>query len=95
MKNILPCPYCGGEVEVVKLPLKKTETEYKYRLSCFRCKMAVARGVKFEKETLADGLKRIKQYEQEIENTFHPFVKLYDGSHKASGKDLMISAGVI
>ena len=95
MKNILPCPYCGGEVEVVKLCLRKKETEYKYRIQCMHCKASVARGFKFDKESDTDGKKRIKQYEEELKKYFAPVAKMYGGSHKASGKDLMVSAGVL
>lgn len=32
MQNIRPCPYCGGEVEVVKLDKKKNEKVQNYRI---------------------------------------------------------------
>ena len=97
MQNIRKCPYCGGEVEVVKLNLRPGETEFKYRISCMHCKMTVARGLKFEKETDKEGQERIDQYNENIKKKFErlDLHKLYDNSHKASGKDLMIAAGVI
>ena len=63
MLNINPCPYCGGEVEVVRLNRKKETDEPKYRLSCNHCHALVACGLKFEKETDEEGRERIKQYE--------------------------------
>ena len=70
MKNVTPCPYCKGEVEVVKLGQKKTEKTDVYRITCLHCKKTVARGLKFEIETLAQGKKRIKEYEEFIKNKF-------------------------
>ena len=70
MEGIRPCPYCGGEVEVVKLNKKKGEKESKYRISCLHCKTTVARGYKFDKETIAEGNERIAQYNKYIENVF-------------------------
>ena len=67
MKNITPCPYCGGEVEVVKLIPKKTEKGDVYRIECRKCRMTVARGRKFEKENEYQGKKRIKEYEHQLD----------------------------
>lgn len=66
MKNITPCPYCGGEVEVVKLCPKKNEKGDIYRLFCMRCKATVGRGKKFEIEKDCAGKKRIKEYEHQL-----------------------------
>ena len=95
MKDVRPCPYCSGEVEVVKLNRKSGEKESKYRIQCMHCKMTVARGFKFEKESDAEGKERIKQYNKFIEKKMARISdsKLYAGSHKPSGKDLLISAG--
>ena len=93
MKNILPCPRCGGEVEVVKLCKRKNETENMYRLTCLHCKMVTARGFKFANESDKDGKKRIDQYYKELENYYA--VPTYNIAHKASGKDLMRSAGIL
>ena len=70
MIGVKGCPYCGGEVEVVKLIPKKTEKGDVYRISCLKCKMTVARGVKFEKETAAEGKQRIADYNKFIEKKF-------------------------
>jgi len=70
MKGIEPCPYCGGEVEVVKLCRKKTEKEDVYRITCMHCKRTVARGIKFEDETPAKGMKRIEEYNKVIEERY-------------------------
>jgi hypothetical protein len=72
MSDIRPCPYCGGEVEVVRLNRKKEKDEPVYRISCRRCKALVARGTKFEKETDEEGRERIKQYEDEIAKRMSP-----------------------
>ena len=63
MKDIKPCPYCGGEVEVVRLTDDKATKTRRYRISCMSCKRTVGRGVKFENESDADGKERIKMYE--------------------------------
>lgn len=70
MKDIRPCPYCGGEVEVVRLNRKLPKDNPTYRIQCRNCKMLVARGTKFEKETKAEGKERIKQYEAETAKRF-------------------------
>lgn len=70
MKNIRPCPYCGGEVEVVKLGKKKNETRQPYRIQCMRCKQLVARGEGFPIETLSETKDRINDYKREIERMY-------------------------
>ena len=60
MKNIKPCPYCGGEVEVVRLPDYKGEKTY--RIQCMKCRALVARGTGFADETQEDSEERIRQY---------------------------------
>ena len=88
MQNVRPCPYCGGEVEVVRIPdkvtvrwhkdpetgkSKKTETsEKQYRISCYSCHALVAQGLKFEIESDEDGRKRIEDYEKEQARQFAP-----------------------
>ena len=70
MENIRPCPYCGGEVEVVRLKDKITDKkihEKQYRIWCLRCKQSVGRGIKFPDEKDEDGAERIKQYEAVID----------------------------
>ena len=68
MLNVNPCPYCGGEVEVVRLANKGRERMY--RIQCYKCHALVARGKKFEKETTEQGEERIKQYEAVMENKY-------------------------
>ena len=70
MKGITGCPRCGGEVEVVKLGRKKNETKDVYRIWCLHCKMTVARGTKFEMETVKQGQKRIEEYNAAIKEKF-------------------------
>jgi len=73
MQNVSPCPYCGGEVEVVKLiPVLHDRTDDVYRIECKRCRRLVARGLKFEIESKEQGQKRIEEYKAEINRLFPP-----------------------
>ena len=76
MKNIRPCPYCGGEVEVVKLIQKKNEERQPYRIQCMRCRQLVARGEGFPIETISEAEERIKDYEREIAKIWSPIGSL-------------------
>ena len=67
MKNIKPCPYCGGEVEVIRLANDKKTGKKMYRLECWGCRRTVGRGFKFEIESDADAKERIKQYEKQLD----------------------------
>lgn len=81
MKDVRPCPYCGGEVEVVRVKDKETlvtkgnkkekVTEKQYRIECKRCKALVAKGTKFPNESKHDGESRIRDYEAVIEKQFN------------------------
>ena len=62
MKNVRPCPYCGGEVEVVRMPDKKDKSK-NYRIECMQCRR-LAYGIKFEIESEYEGKERIKEYEE-------------------------------
>ena len=64
MKNIKPCPYCDGEVEMVKLKNDK------YRIDCKRCHALVAKGRKFDIESVKDGEERIKEYNEVMKTLF-------------------------
>ena len=70
MQNIRPCPYCSGEVEVVKLDKKKNEKVQNYRIQCKACKALVARGTGFPCETKKEAEQRIKEYEKEMERVW-------------------------
>lgn len=72
MKDILPCPYCGGEVEMVKLPKKPGEKKNLYRIECRMCRKLVTRGLGFPIETPKDAEKRIRQYEEVISKIYYP-----------------------
>ena len=73
MLGVRPCPYCGGEVEVVKLiPVLHDKTEEVYRIECKRCRRLVARGIKFPDETDAEGAERILQYKNYQAKRFAP-----------------------
>ena len=72
MKNIKPCPECGGEVEMVKLIRKETDREDVFRIQCMKCRALVARGVGFAGETVAEAKERIADYEREIARLFNP-----------------------
>lgn len=62
MKGIRPCPYCNGEVEVVRLSDGKFGKKM-YRIECRRCRRTVGRGLGFPNETIEEAKERIKQYE--------------------------------
>lgn len=62
MKGVRPCPYCGGEVEVVRL--KDLKGERTYRIQCYRCRKVVGRGLGFPNEKKEEALERIQQYEE-------------------------------
>ncbi len=72
MQGIKPCPYCGGEVEVVKLVKKPGEKEQPYRIECRMCRSLVSRGRKFPVETVADGEERIRNYDVFMTDRFAP-----------------------
>jgi len=63
MKGIKPCPYCGGEVEVIRLANDKKTGNKMYRLECWGCRKVVGRGTKFPGENDEDAKMRIRQYE--------------------------------
>lgn len=72
MQNVEPCPYCGGEIEIVKLIKKKEEKFQPYRIECRKCRRLVARGTKFEIETKEQGQKRIDDYNKEMARIWSP-----------------------
>lgn len=73
MLGVRPCPYCNGEVEVVKLiPVLQDKTEEVYRIECKKCRKLVARGIKFPDETDAEGAERILQYKNYQAEKFAP-----------------------
>jgi len=74
VRDVLPCPYCGGEVEVVRLRDRmdgKLKTKV-YRIQCVQCKAVVPFGTKFPDESEEDGEKRIQQYDKHIERVWNP-----------------------
>lgn len=72
MLGVKPCPYCGGEIEMVKLVMnEKEKTEKKpqpYRIECRSCRALVARGQGFPIESESEVKERIDQYDKYIEN---------------------------
>lgn len=72
MENIRPCPYCKGEVEMVKLRKKPNEKRQPYRIQCKKCHMLVARGEGFEIETMSEAEERIAQYDAEMARIYAP-----------------------
>lgn len=74
MKGVRPCPYCGGEVEVIKLEMYPEEKKAKqlYRIQCYVCHATVARGRKFPIESSYYGKKRIKEYDNYIREMYGP-----------------------
>ena len=72
MQGVRGCPYCGGEVEVVKLVKRPNEKEQPYRIECRNCRALVSRGQKFPVETVAEGKQRIHDYDIFMEDGFAP-----------------------
>ena len=74
MKNVKPCPYCGGEVEVVKLVKNAQEKMDRkpqpYRIEWRSCHALVARGRGFPIETFAEAEERIRDYEKFMSDKF-------------------------
>lgn len=63
MEGIKPCPYCGGEVEVIRLANDKKDGHKVYRIECRRCRALVVKGQGFADETKEEAAERIAQYE--------------------------------
>lgn len=78
MEGVRPCPYCGGEVEVIKLVRNQEERKQKkphpYRIQCYHCHAVVARGRKFPIETVKEGEERIRQYDEYIAKVWGPSI---------------------
>ena len=72
MQGVRPCPYCGGEVEVIKLNKRKEDKHFMYRIECMHCHALVARGTGFPNETLKEAGERIKQYNAYQEKILYP-----------------------
>ena len=72
MRDIKPCPYCGGEVEMVKLNKKRGDKKDYFRVECRSCRKLVVRGIGFPDETPEDAEERIKQYEKVIKDLNYP-----------------------
>lgn len=72
MLGVKSCPYCGGEIEMVKLTINEREKEEKkpqpYRIECCSCRALVARGQGFPVESKSEAKERIDQYNKYIEN---------------------------
>lgn len=68
MKGVLPCPYCGGEIEMVRLAdVKGVRT---FRIQCMHCHALVAKGQGFPDEPKKDVKKRIEDYDKYIEDYY-------------------------
>ena len=70
MEGIKPCPYCGGELEMVKLNKKHKSDPDMFRIECYRCHRLVARGQGFPNETLTDAEERIRDYHEYMKQVF-------------------------
>lgn len=77
MEGIVPCPYCDGEVEMVKLKARETERDPIFRIECRRCHQLVARGYSFPIETKEIEQKRIAQYEEIMKQKLTPMFYRY------------------
>lgn len=85
MQGIKPCPYCGSEVEMVKLPHDKKDIIKGdiFRIECRTCRALVARGRRFPNETLEDEEERIRQYEEANKDKTNAFFRV-DVYHKTT-----------
>ena len=72
MQNIKPCPYCGGEIEMVKLIKRQNEKRDVYRIECKKCRALVARGEGFAGETISEAEERIADYNREMARIWDP-----------------------
>ena len=70
MQGLKPCPYCGGEVEMVKLNKKKKSDPDFFRIDCRSCHKLVVRGIGFPCETPAEAEELIKQYKKYMKNIY-------------------------
>ena len=70
MDGVLGCPYCGGEVEVIKLVKKKDEKKTPYRIECRKCRELVARGFGFAIESKEKQKQRIRDYEKYMDHYY-------------------------
>lgn len=66
MQGIRPCPYCGREVEVIRLANDKKTGKKQYRIECKGCHRVVGKGLGFPADTVEEAKERIRQYEKEI-----------------------------
>lgn len=64
MEGLNPCPYCKGEVEIIKLCPKPKEKGPVYRIECRKCRALVARGLGYPNESKSASIERIRQYEE-------------------------------
>ena len=79
MTGITPCPYCGGEVEVIKLCKKKgKEKKDPYRIECRKCRALVARGFGFPDEPEAQSKLRLKEYDEYMHRYLYGEEKEHD-----------------
>ena len=54
MKDVRPCPYCGSEVEVVRVKDDPKTGKRRFRIECRHCRALVANGIGFPNETLKE-----------------------------------------
>lgn len=73
MIGVKGCPYCGGEVEVIRLNKKKTDEFQPYRVECKKCHRVAARSEGgFPIESSLDMKERIQDYERYMEKVWYP-----------------------
>ena len=70
MEGIRPCPYCHGEVEVIKLNKLKENDQPVFRIQCRRRKALVVKGRRYPVETVDEGEERIRQYEEIVNRNY-------------------------
>jgi len=95
MEGVRGCPYCHGEVEVVKLIKRKEEKLQPYRIECRHCHRLVARGQGFPIETITEAQERIKDYEAYMARVWSPMsstkIRQSDNARKRDRRASMAS----
>lgn len=88
MEGLKPCPYCGGEVELVKLNKKPGKPHFNYRIQCHRCKQTAIGNGGFPKETNMDAMERVQQYNDIMAHVLSsPHSTIFRQSVEAKNRD--------
>ena len=86
MKGIRPCPYCGGEVEVIRLPNHPKTKKRLYRIECRHCHALTAKGTGFPDETPEEAEARIRDYDAVMKKQLTAFSKREERTYRMGGE---------